>query len=230
VDVERRRRSGNGRQHLRWPGRSRNRWRRGEHRAPRWGNTFKGTVFANYAGESWASDNYKGDLKTNFPNLKVNTIQKVYDFNPMFGGPILKDRLWFFATSRTVGANNYVAGMFVNRNAGTAAFVPDLDKSRQAVTDNRYITGTIRLTAQATSKHKFAVYWDDQDRCVTCTGGGRQRRPLKRPAGAMPFRARSARSPGSRRSRAGCCSKPDTASTTSGGAAVRVRMVRSMPR
>jgi hypothetical protein len=79
------------------------------------GNTFKGTVFANYAGESWASDNYKGDLKTNFPNLKVNTIQKVYDFNPMFGGPILKDRLWFFATSRTVGANNYVAGMFVNR-------------------------------------------------------------------------------------------------------------------
>src|SRR5207342_3145863 len=64
------------------------------------GNSFRGTVMGNYAGNSWAADNLRsnlgGDLTFN-PNNRltnVGTIQKVWDFNPSIGGPIKKDKIW----------------------------------------------------------------------------------------------------------------------------------------
>jgi len=133
------------------------------------GNTFSSSVFANYAGASFSSSNYTTDLQN--AGLKApNTIKKVYDFNPMFGGPIVKDRLWFFATNRTVGAQNYVP-LLTNANAGNPTTFTYAPTTTQAITDNRVVTGTLRLTAQA-KRSKFNVYFDDQDRCVACIGGG----------------------------------------------------------
>ena len=133
------------------------------------GNTFSGTVFANYAGSSFASNNYTSDLMN--AGLPVpNTIKNVYDFNPMFGGPVVKNRLWFFATSRTVGANNYIP-LFTNANAGNPAAFTYVPTTTQALTDNKIITGTIRLTATA-GRSRFTGYFDYQKRCVGCTGAG----------------------------------------------------------
>src|SRR3954447_216434 len=72
------------------------------------GNSFHGVVFGNYAPSSWASDNCNspgvgqfctreetgGDLTYN-PNNKlanVSVIDKIWDLNPGFGGPIAKDK------------------------------------------------------------------------------------------------------------------------------------------
>ena len=41
-----------------------------------------------------------------------------YDINPGVGGPLRKDALWFYASARWTKTQNYVGGMFDNRNAG----------------------------------------------------------------------------------------------------------------
>ena len=62
---------------------------------------------------------------------------KVYDINPMGGGRIIRDRLWFYLTYREWGADNTVPGMWFNKNAGNPnAWTVDFDLSRQAFADN----------------------------------------------------------------------------------------------
>ena len=42
----------------------------------------------------------------------ANSLKKLWDINPSFGGPIVRDRLWFFGTYRYQGNRQYVANMF----------------------------------------------------------------------------------------------------------------------
>ena len=43
---------------------------------------------------------------------------KVWEVNPMGGGKIIRDRLWFYLTYRESYAENTIPGMFFNRNGG----------------------------------------------------------------------------------------------------------------
>ena len=51
-------------------------------------------------------------------------LDKVFDVNPGYGGPIMKDKLWFFATARWTEAQNYVTQDYPNLN-----FVPGVTPS-----------------------------------------------------------------------------------------------------
>lgn len=132
------------------------------------GNTPSGQVFYSFANSSMQGSNFTDELRT--AGLRIpNSIDRVYDFNPTFGGKIIQDKLWYFLTHRNVGAYNNVAGMFYNKNAGNVnSWTYDPDTARPAVDGNHYTTGSVRLTWQATSKNKFAVNWDEQHRCVQC--------------------------------------------------------------
>src|SRR5947208_829260 len=80
------------------------------------GNTFSGTFGYSGANGSMQGNNYTQALKDQ--GLKTpSELIKVYDFNPMGGGKIIKDRLWFYLTYREWGAWNTVPGMWVNKNA-----------------------------------------------------------------------------------------------------------------
>ena len=69
-----------------------------------------GTLFASYASEQFAASNLDADLKSRgFTN--PNTIKVNGDFNPGFGGPLKKDRLWFYGSARYLRAAAYVGGM-----------------------------------------------------------------------------------------------------------------------
>ena len=48
----------------------------------------------------------------------VDKISNFYEFNVEQGGPIVQDKLWFYAGARFVANNNYVGGRFYNANAG----------------------------------------------------------------------------------------------------------------
>ena len=62
---------------------------------------------------------------------------KLWEVNGQFGGPIMRDRLWFFATGRHLGTKNKVAGIFINKNAGDLSkWTYDPDYNQQAVADN----------------------------------------------------------------------------------------------
>lgn len=136
------------------------------------GNTFSGSFFGTYANGSFEADNYTDELRSR--GLRApNSLKRVYDFNPSFGGPILKDKLWFFGGARWVENNTYVAGRFYNRNAGNPnVWAYDPDTSNQAFDRTYQRAANVRLTWQASTRNKFNAYYDNQSRCWCNYSGG----------------------------------------------------------
>jgi hypothetical protein len=100
-----------------------------------------------------------------------NPVTKVWDVNGAFGGPIVKDRLWYFGNLRTQGTTRYVANLYYNKNAGDPTkWTYDPDLSRQAFSDRTWENAGLRLTWQVTPKNKVNIYWDEQSICRSCTG------------------------------------------------------------
>ncbi len=47
-----------------------------------------------------------------------NKMKKAYDINPSMGGPLMRDKLWFYVSARWQSNENYIAGLYDNENAG----------------------------------------------------------------------------------------------------------------
>ena len=88
------------------------------------GNRFTGSFFVAGTGDSLQSDNLDDDLIAQ-GLTSVNSVKKVYDFNAAFGGPVLADRLWFFASARRWGTTTGVANLFADANVTDFIFTPD---------------------------------------------------------------------------------------------------------
>ncbi len=110
------------------------------------GNEFHGSVFGTGATSGMQSDNSNDSLVA--AGLKArNHIDTIYDLNAALGGPIVKNKLWFFSTFRRWGANNFLANTFTPTGA-------------QAIDDNRLTDIAGRLTYQLNSKNKVTVSYD----------------------------------------------------------------------
>jgi hypothetical protein len=136
------------------------------------GNVRNGTIFANGASGAMQSSNFTQELQ-DAGLAAPGELQKIWDINGTFGGPLVRDRLWYVVTGRYQGNRKYVEGMYYNRNAGNPAswtYDPDLD--RRATGDGTWKALGLRLTWQATPKHKFGVFWDETSVCVNCIGSG----------------------------------------------------------
>jgi hypothetical protein len=132
------------------------------------GNKFSGSFFTSYRPGQWQSDNFSQDLKDRgLPNPSL--IKRIYDFNFSQGGPIKKDKLWFFTTLRAWSVNAPIAGTFVTDGSG-AAIASCLQAAKtstpcsQGIDDQRIRSGLARLTYQVSPKNKFAAYWDEIDK------------------------------------------------------------------
>ncbi len=129
------------------------------------GNRFSGSVFGAFANDSLQGSNYTDDLKAR--GLRVpNSINKIWDFNPSFGGPIQNDKLWFYLSGRYNGTYTNAGGSFYNLNANNPnlwTYAPDLN--RQGQNNVYYVAGDARLTWQASARNKFGVFWDKQYGC-----------------------------------------------------------------
>jgi hypothetical protein len=147
------------------------------------GNLFRGVVFGNYTPQSWASDNCEsptvglactrsnltGDTtfnKTNNFLTNVSVLTKNYDSSASLGGPIVKDRLWFYGAFRYLGVNKTVVDSFFNRNAQVAGrFTPYVaDTSRPGIDDGHIRSITGRFTLQLSDRNKVTYYHDEQDK------------------------------------------------------------------
>src|SRR5688500_5632545 len=100
------------------------------------GNSFSGTLFLSGANSSMQGSNYTSELQA--AGLRSpQELKKVYDLNPMGGGRLIRDKLWFYLTYREVVAENTIPGMFFNKNAGDPTkWLVDFDTSRPAFTDS----------------------------------------------------------------------------------------------
>ncbi len=142
------------------------------------GNQFHGTVFGNYAPRSWASDNcgsagfgqpcsrseLYGDTTFNKNNYltNVSVLDKIWDFNPGVGGPIIKDKLWFYATYRYWGVNKTVADSFYDLDPSPFKYTPD--PSRPGIDDGHIRSVAARVSFQISDKDKLSYYHDDQNK------------------------------------------------------------------
>jgi hypothetical protein len=129
------------------------------------GNTFRGTFFGSYANDALQGNNFSDDLRARgltSPNL----LKRNFDVNPGFGGPIARDRLWFYTSVRYNVAENFAAGAFANANANDPnAWTYVADPDRPASNDGKWKDATGRFTWQVTPRNKFAMSIDQQDRC-----------------------------------------------------------------
>jgi Carboxypeptidase regulatory-like domain len=129
------------------------------------GNTFKGSFYASNVTSGMVSDNYTDDLKARGLTTP-GALQKVWDYNVGLGGPIRKDRAWFFAQARDEGSHRTVPGMFANANFGDPTkWTYVADTSHPAVQAGSWRTGSVRLTVQPTTRNKFNLFWDEQQPC-----------------------------------------------------------------
>src|SRR5687768_2720231 len=129
------------------------------------GNGFTGSLFATGANSSFQADNYTDELRAR--GLRTpNSVKMNYDINPAFGGPISRDKLWFYSSARWTKTQNYVGGMFYNVNEGIEnVWVYQADLSRPAFVNAFQRSVNTRLTWQADEKNKFSFFVDDQGRC-----------------------------------------------------------------
>jgi hypothetical protein len=129
------------------------------------GNLFSGTAFYNTAGEWSSGDNLTDEIRALNPNLQeAPGVIKAYDWSASFGGPILRDRLWFFGSYRDLSSQTGMEGIFANANAGDASRWDWVGSPIEArlVQDRTMIIG--RLMGQF-GQHRIRVNSEYQHRC-----------------------------------------------------------------
>ena len=130
------------------------------------GNSFSGTVFTSYAGDWAQGNNLDAELRA-FGITEVPAIIKNWDSSASLGGPIKRDKLWFYGNLRTFGSHTAVAGMYGNKNAGNPnswSYVEDRGLEVRNANDKKI--GELRLTGQLTPRNKLTFFFDYQKNCT----------------------------------------------------------------
>jgi Carboxypeptidase regulatory-like domain len=129
------------------------------------GNAFAGIVFLNAAGGWSRGDNLSDDLKAQNPSLtQTPGILRAYDASGSYGGPIKKDRLWFFGSYRNLDTQTAMEGINANANAGDPSRWDWVGSpiSARLVQDRQMLIG--RLTGQL-GRSRITFNSEYQHRC-----------------------------------------------------------------
>jgi hypothetical protein len=133
------------------------------------GNTFSGQSFFNTAG-GWSTGNNLDDYLIGIGIPEPAGIINSYDASFSLGGPILRDKLWFFGSYRKLTTAQNVEGIFGNAYAFDAShwdYKQDPGLSVRDVQGRTMFQG--RFTAQPTPKNRFTFSQENQLRCQGST-------------------------------------------------------------
>ena len=92
---------------------------------------------------------------------------KQWDYTVGVGGPIKKDRLWYYGTLRDEGQHRSIPGIYPEperRRSDQVHLRAGHDASRRRA-PRASSSSSIRLTAQVTPRNKFNFHWDVQRPC-----------------------------------------------------------------
>ena len=93
------------------------------------------------------------------------------------GGPIIKDKAWFYGSPRWWSNRNYIAGIYYDATPNSLLYTPDLTQRVTRGRDQRDISG--RLTWQADSKDKLVFQFNRGYECYCPNGASLS--PRRRP-------------------------------------------------
>jgi len=145
------------------------------------GNRFSGNAFYSGTTSKFQMNNVDDDLKA-LGIAQAPTVRNNWDTNFALGGPIQKDKLWFYGNVRSVGVGQVVAaGVAPNKFTGDATqwlyeAVPGVEVRQ--VESKIDMSG--RLTSQLTRRNRVTFSYTFQDRCqgsALAQGGGGCRQP-----------------------------------------------------
>jgi hypothetical protein len=124
------------------------------------GNRFNGSLNSGYQPKQWQGNNLTDDLKGRGLRT-VGKIDKVYNVEAAQGGPLKRDRLWFFMSARAFRVDVPIADAFIPP-AGQNVFVCQQTNvtCEQGIDDQSINSAQGRMTWQISARNKFAVYLD----------------------------------------------------------------------
>ena len=126
-------------------------------------NAFSGGFFADMSHSSWLANNINQELIDRGIQGGVEggpALDQAWSLAPSVGGPLARDRLWFFTTYTFRRAAQLPAGLFLNEDTGGRRYVPSADE--RAINKSDRWEGSLRFTWQATSRDKVQAYWRQQ--------------------------------------------------------------------
>ena len=140
------------------------------------GNSFRGSAIFNFADESFGSDNcgspgigqactrsnLSGSKTFNANNTitNVDVIKKIWDVNPSFGGPIIRNKMWFNYSFRHLGSTKTKTDAYEDSNPSPFIYTPDFTKP--GVDDGHIVSNAGRISWQVGGKDKVSTYHDNQ--------------------------------------------------------------------
>ena len=122
------------------------------------GNAFSGDIHFSGMVSDWQANNITDELRDRGATTPTST-ENMFDLNPAFGGPVVRDRLWFYVSGRVNHAKLGPAGAsFFSPDPDTGQLLPDPSRPgfNNTATDNI----SFRLTWQAGQNHKITSYRD----------------------------------------------------------------------
>jgi hypothetical protein len=121
------------------------------------GNTFTGTALINGSHPDLQGSNVTERLQARGVRGASTTLKKLYDINGAVGGPIMRDKLWFYATSRYFTNEYFLASRFFPATVGAVQRVDDT--GRQAFGGTYTYDNNGRMTWQITDKQKVSGWY-----------------------------------------------------------------------
>ena len=129
-------------------------------------NVFRGSFDGRFTNQSLESNNL--DATQIAQGLKsANLVNKIWDINPVGGGPIAKDRMWIFGGFRHWGTYNNVAGSFKDASFTETFYSCNKDANGNCTTAQNLFpvwheSAAARVTTQVSPRNKVNAYYDWQ--------------------------------------------------------------------
>jgi hypothetical protein len=124
------------------------------------GNSLHGSFFIGYESSGLQSSNLSSDLAAKGVKA-VDRIGKYRDVDITLGGPIKKDKLWFFGSGRLFTVDKPILNVFwLPPGYKQADCISGVVACEQAVDDQKINSVLLRLTWQVSPRNKFSAYMD----------------------------------------------------------------------
>src|SRR5438132_1610210 len=124
------------------------------------GNSFHGSFYSAFENSSLQSDNLSPYLAAHGVRV-VDRIGDYHDIDGTLGGPIKKDKLWFFVSGRLFTVDKPVATAFYIPQGSTQAdCVSAKVQCKQAINEQSINSVLLRLTWQVSPRNKLSAYMD----------------------------------------------------------------------